>query len=154
MLRSKGEGVNRTSTLAVLDPLLHKHESEYHYLFSKVVEASKIEGEANLEQMYGMPNIARRLVEGFLAFRVPGGGELRQTVRSLKGDVATHARIVRFLNAHSHKDRIDDGEGDASLLSETPAIMRAVLGYIELNDKEHYEKMLELIPAVVPHAAA
>lgn len=154
MLRSKGEGVNRTSTLAVLDSLLHKHESEYHYLFSKVVEASKIEGEANLEEMYGMPNIARRLVEGFLAFRVPGGGELRQTVRSLKGDVATHARIVRFLNAHSHKDRIDDGEGDASLLSETPAIMRAVLGYMELNDKEHYDKMLELIPVVVPHAPA
>ncbi|MGJ7523986.1 AAA family ATPase [Variovorax sp. LT1P1] len=146
MLRSKGEGVDRTSRLTALDPLLHKHESEYHYLFSKVVEASRIEGEANLEEMYGMPNIARRLVEAFLAFRVPGGGELRQTVRKLKGDVATHARIVRFLNAHSHKDRMDDSEGDASLLSETPAIMRAVLGYIELNDKEHYDKMVELMP--------
>ncbi|RYG56713.1 MAG: hypothetical protein EON56_03670, partial [Alphaproteobacteria bacterium] len=154
MLRSKGEGIERTSTLAVLDPLLHKHESEYHYLFSKVVEASRLEGEANLEEMYGMPNIARRLVEGFLAFRVPGGGELRQNVRKLKGDVATHARIIRFLNAHSHKDRIDDSEGDASLLSETPAVMRAVLGYIELNDKEHYEKMVELMPVATQPVAA
>ena len=71
MLTSNVTGGNRSSSISKLDSLLHEYESEYHYLFSLVYEAANSEEEAGLQQNYHLPNIARRLLESFLAFRQP-----------------------------------------------------------------------------------
>src|SRR5690606_2007760 len=62
---------SRTSELGHLDPLLQEHESEYQYLFKRVYEEAHRDDVVQLEHHYGLPNVARRLLEAFLAFRFP-----------------------------------------------------------------------------------
>jgi wobble nucleotide-excising tRNase len=70
MLVAARHGDRRTAALAPLDPLLHEFESEYHYLFKRVYEeANRPDHQIGLAENYGMPNITRRLLEAFLAFR-------------------------------------------------------------------------------------
>lgn len=130
MLVSRSDaGSRRNAILEPLDPLLHQFESEYHYLFKRVYdEANRPGGQGPLESYYGLPNIARRLLEAFLAFRIPNGsGELFQKLELVQFDVHKKTRMLRFLHAHSHFDQIGDPEHDLSLLSETPAILKDLL---------------------------
>jgi wobble nucleotide-excising tRNase len=65
-------GGQREAALGPLDPLLERYESEYHYLFKCLHEASQGDDlEGALEARYGMPNLARRVMEAFLSFRYP-----------------------------------------------------------------------------------
>lgn len=145
MLNCEIKETGRNAKLETLDPLLHAHESEYHYLFRCVQEGASKGAPKTLSEVYGMPNIARRLLESFLAFRVPGkAGELRQQVESLTGDPAKKSRIVRFLHTYSHADHIAEPEHDLSLLSETPFVLNEILELIKLNDANHYDAMSAL----------
>lgn len=144
MLSSKYVGPERHAHIQKLDPLLHEHESEYHYLFQQVRAGSAEAAPQNLEAVYGTPNIARRLLESFVAFRAPRAGTLDSRIQSLEGSAAAKARIIRFLHTHSHADNISEPEHDLSLLSETPAVLVELLGFIRLNDEKHYDAMLAL----------
>jgi wobble nucleotide-excising tRNase len=136
----------RNASIETLDPLLHTYESEYHYLFRCVKDGAIRAAPNSLAEVYAMPNIARRLLESFLAFRVPGkAGELRQQVELLKGEPAKKARIVRFLHTHSHAGHVAEPEHDLSMLSETPAILNEVLELMHLNDAPHYDAMLKIV---------
>ena len=149
-----GDG-RRNAALNALDPLLHKFESEYHYLFKRVFdEANHPAGQRPLESFYGLPNIARRLLEAFLAFRIPNvPGELYQKLEQVQFEVHKKTRIIRFLHTQSHFDQIGDPEHDLSLLSETPAILKDVLDLIRETDDVHYAGMLEIVAQQPAHAA-
>ena len=138
------ENGQRSAVLRTLDPLLHQYESEYHYLFRCIKEGAAAAPPASLAEVYGLPNIARRLLEAFLSFRVPGkAGNLRLQLEAITGDAASKARILRFLHTHSHMEQIGEPEHDLSVLSETPAILTEVLALIMENDRLHYEAMVE-----------
>ena len=93
----------RLSTLRPLDPLLEWYESEYHYLFARILRESE-RATSELSENYVLPNMARRLLEGFLAFRVPQvSGELWKKLKGLEFDEVRKTRILRFVNTHSHK---------------------------------------------------
>lgn len=146
MLNGHITGAGRSARLETLDPLLHAYESEYHYLFRCVKDGAALVPPKSLAEVYGMPNVARRLLESFLAFRVPGkAGELRQQVELLNGDAAKKARVVRFLHTHSHAGHVSEPEHDLSMLSETPAILNDVLELVRLNDAPHYDAMLKIV---------
>ncbi|WP_284454511.1 ATP-binding protein [Cupriavidus campinensis] len=135
----------RSATLRTLDPLLHEYESEYHYLFRCVSDGSKAAAPKSLAEVYGLPNIARRLLESFLSFRVPGrAGNLGHQLDALQGDAAAKARVVRFLHTHSHMEQVE-ADHDLSVLSEAPAVLTDLLGLIQTNDKDHYEAMMKII---------
>ena len=135
----------RSAVLQTLDPLLHQYESEYHYLFRNINVSSTSDSPKSLAEVYGLPNIARRLLEAFLSFRVPGrAGDLRQQLEAISGEPASKARIIRFLHTHSHMEQIGEAEHDLSILSETPAILREILALIKENDPKHYEAMIEI----------
>lgn len=155
---SSGDNVDgkRNAVLGPLDPLLHQFESEYHYLFKRVYEeANRAPGQRPLESFYGMPNIARRLLEAFLAFRVPNvAGGLYQKLEHMPFDMHKKTRILRFLHAHSHFDQIDGAEHDLYLLSEAPAILKDVLDLIRETDSVHYAGMFEVIAPGPEQAAA
>jgi len=145
MLGMKMEGENRNAYLRVLDPLLHEYESEYHYLFRCVKEGAETAAPKSLAEVYGLPNIARRVLESFLSFRVPGkAGHLAQQMESLKGDAAAKARVLRFLHTHSHLERVSEPEHDLSVLSEAPAILGDLLSIIKVNDEAHYDAMMKI----------
>lgn len=138
----------RCAALEPLDQLLRDFESEYQYLFKRVYETATgplIQGP--IEAYYSLPNMARRLLEAFLAFRFPGHlpDELRQKLELIQFDEAKKARILRFLHTHSHFDQIGDPEHDLSVLSETPAILKDLLDLIREADPPHYAGMIDLV---------
>jgi wobble nucleotide-excising tRNase len=147
MLQAAIHDGNRTATLAKLDPMLHEHESEYHYLFKRVRDESlKANQNGAIEECYGMPNVARRLLEGFLAFRHPNKpSDLQQQLNQVDFDHAKKSRILRFLHTYSHHGHIADPEHDLSILSETPKVLANVLELIEAVDKGHYDGMVAAI---------
>jgi wobble nucleotide-excising tRNase len=136
----------RCATIRRLDPLLERYNSEYHYLFSCIYRSSTETMGTNLEHNYMLPNMARRLLEGFLAFRQPGrSGELWQKMKTLQFDEAKKLRILRFVHTFSHTSGIGELEHDPSLLAEAPAVMKDLLELIKSQDGEHYKAMEQLV---------
>lgn len=136
----------RRSRIAPLDPLLEQFESEYHYLFGRVYKRAQANGQAGLEANYIFPNMARRLLETFLAFRRPlNAGELRQKLQGIDFDETKKLRILRFLHTHSHADAIVDPEHDPSALGETQAVLTDLLALIQHEDSGHYDAMVALV---------
>ncbi|RQS50242.1 AAA family ATPase [Burkholderia sp. Bp8986] len=146
MLAMRIHDGQRSAYLRTLDPLLHEYESEYHYLFRCVKAGAESAAPKSLADVYGLPNIARRLLESFLAFRVPGrAGNLAQQLEALEGDPAAKARVIRFLHTHSHMEQISEPEHDLSVLSEAPAVLTDLLALLQANDKQHYDAMMAIV---------
>lgn len=136
----------RIAELHPLDDLLKKYTSEYHYLFSLVY------GHANspkqsLKNYYLLPNISRRLLESFFAFRYPTqvGNFGNQFERSnISREKKT--RILRYTDANSHSDHIRaDTEGDLSYLDETPQVLQDILELMKIEDEKHYNEMKSIV---------
>ena len=139
-----GEG-GRYSTIQNLDPFLERYESDYHYLFACVLRGA-ISSTSGLESNYVLPNMARRLLEAFLAFRQPDlSGELWEKMQNVDFDEAKRSQILRFVHTYSHNDAIVEPEHDPALLGEAPAVLTALLELIESQDKDHYERMVKLV---------
>ena len=135
----------RLSTLRELDPLLEWYESEYHYLFARIYLESQ-KATTALTENYVLPNMARRLLEGFLAFRVPQvSGEIWTKLKGVGFDEARKTRILRFINTHSHNEVIGEPEHDPSLLAEARPVLQDLLEFIEAVDPDHYRAMEELV---------
>jgi len=144
MLQCEGNGGSRCAKITTLDRLLFDYESEYHYLFSLIYQGANLKNE-ELKLFYHLPNISRRLLEAFLAFRKPTKEGLYEKLGHLDFDNAKKARILRFLQTHSHSGEVDDPEHDISILSETPEVLRDILNLIKSEDKGHFEEMEKAI---------
>lgn len=146
MLDFARRGVERFSIIRQLDPLLERYESEYHYLFARIFREATSSSPVTLEQNYALPNMARRLLEAFLAFRRPQvAGQLSKKLRSTNFDEAKKLRILRFVHTHSHGDTIGEPEHDPSLLGEAHAVLNDLLEFIKAEDPLHFEAMKELV---------
>jgi len=146
MVECRRDGEQRRATICQLDPLLEEYESEYQYLFACVYRGALNSAAAKLEENYILPNVARRLLESFLAFRYPGtSGELREKMKVVKFDEVKKQRILRFLHMHSHSDAVDEPQHDFSLLSETNSVLTDLLELIETEDKPHFDAMVTLL---------
>ncbi len=147
MIECKAENGRACSFLTILDPLLYSYESEYHYIFSLIYKASKMASPTKfLDQFYHLPNIARRQLESFLAFRRPkDSGDLDKQLEQVAFNTAKKTRIIRFLHTHSHHIHFDGPEHDISILSETPQVLSDLLELIESEDKKHYDEMVAII---------
>lgn len=138
---------NRASVLRSLDPLLYKYESEYHFLFASVYRFANGPTPDGLEACYGIPNVARRLLESFLAFRHPDAfdnmwGALREVTTS---DEVRKGRILNFVQTHSHGPGTGQPEHDPSILGESKPILQEILALIESEDTGHYMAMRNLV---------
>lgn len=135
----------RTAELGPLDPLLERHESEYQYLFKRVYTEAHRKDVPVLEQHYGLPNVARRLIEAFLAFRFPEmSGDLAPRFDRVAFDNAKKTRILRLLNTYSHAEAITEPEHDLSVLAETQPVLLDLLQMMQAVDKQHYEGLEKL----------
>jgi wobble nucleotide-excising tRNase len=136
----------RCSTIRPLDRLLEQFESEYHYLFYRIYSSATAPARAGLEDNYALPNIARRLLEAFLAFRQPAkSGELWQKMQDAEFDESKKVRILRLLHTHSHSGAIGEPEHDPSLLGETASVLKDLLEFLKAQDPGHFAAMVELV---------
>jgi wobble nucleotide-excising tRNase len=140
----------RASRIAALDPLLHEYESEYQYLFKCMLTTARLgSGAGSLAAYYGVSNIARRVLETFLSFKLPHmGDDLHAKLEEVTFDAAKKARILRFLHTHSHAGQIEEPEHDLSVLSETPAVLNDLLDLIKSVDEQHFNGMCSKLETV------
>ena len=139
----------RCSNIRPLDPLLKQFESEYHYLFSRIYRRATAPITSGLEDSYSLPNMARRFLEAFLAFRQPASsGDLWKKVKASDFDEAKKLRILRFLHTYSHGDAVGDPEHDLSVLSEAGSILQDLMQFVETQDPEHFAGMVGLMNSV------
>ena len=135
----------RCAVIKSLDPLLERYESEYHYLFARIYRTAHHTSPVNLEENYVLPNMARRMLEAFLAFRKPHiSGELWQKLQAVKFDDARKLRIYRFLNTYSHSSDIGEPEHDPTVLAESASVLNDLLDLIKSEDQAHYQAMIKL----------
>ena len=122
----------RSSTITKLDPLLEHYESDYHYMFSRIYRDVHITSESGLEQSYFVPNMARCVLETFLAFRQPDiSGGLWKRLNDINFDAAKKIRLLRFVNTYSHADTIGVPQHDPSLLREAKPVLADLLDFIK-----------------------
>ena len=149
LLRTKDctEDRERAAQIDHMDPLLEKYESEYHYLFRCVHrEAYREECDKSLEGYYGLPNIARRLLESFLAFRHPDKThQLHKVLDDVPFDPERKIRILRFVHTYSHADRLAEAQHDPYVLAGARLVLRDVLDLMQELDPSHYASMENLL---------
>lgn len=112
----------RTSNIVDLPKHLREYESEYHYLFEKVL-AFEEAGSGHFDYAFMMPNVLRRVLEVFLAFKVPHNGNLSDKLKMLCGrhpglDQDRLNALERLSQVESHSDSLDDLIGQSSLTVE------------------------------------
>ena len=145
MLNCLSDDKGRYSNIQHLDPLLEQYESDYHYLFA-CIQRSASSSTSALETNYMLPNMARRLLEAFLAFRQPDvSGDLRQKMLDVDFDEAKKSQILRFVHTYSHNDAIVEPDHDPSLLGEAPSVLSGLLELINKEDPRHFERMTKLV---------
>lgn len=122
--------------------------SEYHYLFWTVVRTlnecrDDPSPEKEAEAAAILPNVCRRLLEAFLAFRDPAEvGSLHNQVQNagpalVDGEV--RMRVLRFVHTWSHNEEASVSEPFGR--PETLVNIAAVLRFMRSLDQDHFEKM-------------
>ena len=141
---------SRRSYLVELPKYLRDYESEYHYLFHMVLRfASSDQDRTNY--FFVMPNVLRKVLEIFLAFKRPGPDGLSSKIdwlaRSAQDIGIDELRIralERLAHTESHGDSIDDLVTSSSMtVEEAHEAAVVLLELIEKMDPEHKKRMLK-----------
>lgn len=163
--RSKTVDGKRCATIGKVDELLENYESEYHYLFHYVVRAS--EGPLAAPELLPLANVARRVLEAFLAFRRPRPSEgegIGHGKRSMDLDLVQFkpklpdvslnqlSRLERFVNTFSHNDNVAVPGSERTPTGESDQVAGILLSFMSGLDPSHVADMKALI-APAPSAA-
>lgn len=139
--RSSGDGSDRITSLAPMDPLLVNYDSEYHYLFSLVQKAAQ-NGET--EYLFLLPNATRKLLEMFATFCSPGqanfAGALGDHHEAVKDKVDIRA-LERLTQIESHGTINGLGTLPDLTLEEAIRAADAAINFIKVVGSDHYKKM-------------
>jgi len=160
------QGNKRVPALVVWPPneeTRKKVRSAYHHAFITVARTyqtlkSDSSMESKLDALLLYPNVIRRMLETFLAFKHPTSvgnftGSMREIGKTLEvlgyeGDAdAIRLRLTRFTHAHSHAESPETN--NAVTPDEIGPIILAVFTFMSVVDKKHFEGLCEVI-GVVP----
>jgi len=144
MLKSTSSEGQRSAEISGMDSFLTEYESEYHFLFRQVYEASQAPAGDSLEKYYALPNMARRMLEYFVTYRVPGSSSLHGKLERLKGSPAIKAKLLRFLHVFSHAELLAQPDHDTTVLIEVRSVLQDLLALMQANDEPHVTAMKAL----------
>lgn len=136
----------RTSSILDLPKHLREYESEYHYLFEKVM-ACEAAGSGHFDYAFMMPNVLRRVLEVFMAFKVPRSGNLSDKLKTLCGrhkdlDQDRLSALERLSQVESHSDNLDDLIAQSSMTIEEGRDANAALIHLmKVVDPAHLEDL-------------
>ena len=133
--------------------------SSYHHSFMALVEARKrLEKEASLEVKLDAtllyPNVIRRLLESFLAFKLPNSignftGSMRDVVESTEfnSDICDiddiRQRLTRYTHSFSHNESPDISE--ISNVEEISTIIKDTFLFLYHVDRQHFEGLCKAV---------
>lgn len=136
------------SQIIQLPSLLLKFKSEYCYLFSLIYNFKKTPTR-DFEQLYNLPNIIRRYLEAFAAFKYLSTRNVDENLDQLITDTVQCERVRKFIHYHSHSlstNRIMQ----FSDMKECADVANIVLKAVETIDKEHFDSLVtELTPIAI-----
>ena len=139
MLKNSEKNGVRSAYISKLDKELENHESEYHYLFKLLYE---FKSDGTIASAYHIPNIARKVLETFLMFRIPNQSSVYSKLEQLPFDDNKKTAIYKFVNDQSHIT----GKGfDPSLVNETQNNVKALLELIEHTFEDHHKILVEYV---------
>lgn len=139
----------RSSTIIEMSKLLREYDSEYHFLFSHVLRFAN-QPDAYDDHGYMIPNVIRRVLDVFLAFKAPGGGGLPSQLDKLCSDYPDLDRerlaaLERLTQVESHSDNIDDLLSFSTMtLEETRGAAAQLFEMIEHVDPKHLARLRTL----------
>ena len=149
MIKNDFDGDQRRARIVEMDRELAKYESEYHYLFKRLREM-QAEQDGSIMRAYPVPNIARKVWDTFLMFRVPNGETEYRKMEQLKKDGFSPQKldaIYKFTNDQSH---ITGAGFDPALVPETQKVLGELFEMMKEIAPEHFS-ILEA--ATVPQRA-
>ncbi|MBI5130284.1 MAG: AAA family ATPase [Rhodopseudomonas palustris] len=142
-------GEARTTTIVEMSRLLREYESEYHYLADHVLKF-QASNDSEYDYAYMMPNVIRRVLDVFLAFRCPGSGGFASKMEQLKKDhkaldAEKIAALERLVQLESHSDSVDDLIGFSSMtLEESKSAADSLISLMETVDPFHLSALRRL----------
>ena len=126
--------------------------SEYHYLFWRAATElgcwrNSTSGVLDKYDAAILPNVCRRLLEGFSSFRCPQKignfeAQMKEMLDQSQGS-AKRTYLVRFLHEYSHNEQCDPNKH--LQLLETPKIIEDIFSFIQEIDGDHYKAMCEAL---------
>lgn len=141
MVNNKDIENKREAFIDKMDKDLQEHESEYHYLFKKLYNFNS---DGTIESVYPIPNIARKVLDTFLMFRVPNNDSNYTKLESLRDqfDEIKLTSLYKFTNDNSHIT----GKGfDPSLIPECTKNVGYLMDLINETFPEHYKILVASI---------
>lgn len=144
--RRTGEGVG-ASRLIAMPKHLRDWDSEYHYLFDMVMRLAQDPGEMD-GYVYLMPNAIRKVLEVFLAFKLPGNDGLGSKVdtfvkdKSFNWDPVRVRAIESLVQVESHGDSVEDLVSFSDMtVEEIVQVAEALMYLIHVVDPTHSARM-------------
>ncbi len=141
MIKNKEVAGARISALAPLDKLLMDYESEYHYLFTLLHD---FQTDGSLTSVYNFPNIGRKFLETYLAFKIPSRENIHEKLAHINFNEAKKISVLRFVETHSHADRTDGVLNfDMTIAKGGQTAIANLLELVSTTDETHYNALLE-----------
>jgi wobble nucleotide-excising tRNase len=139
----------RVSKIVRMPKFLREYDSEYHFLFSELLLFHSA-GEEYFERGYMMPNVMRRILDIFLAFKCPGSSGLSGKLQQLCAAYPDLDRdrliaLERLTQVESHSDNLDDLISFSSMtIEESRDAAKALLVMMEEVDGAHLKALKKL----------
>jgi wobble nucleotide-excising tRNase len=140
----------RASSIGRMPKALRVYGSEYHYLFSVLMDFHGANGEISNGSEFMVPHIIRRALELFLAFKIPGSDGLEA---KLQHDVIKKSRVsverlmalLRISHSGSHSDNVDGIVKLKPISSEEMLkATKALFDLMKALDELHFERLLKV----------
>ena len=127
------------SKLIDIPELLKYHKSEYGYLFKILYDFNNNPVE-DYEQLYDLPNLSRRFLESYLAFKYQSF-KLDEDIDKLIPDGISCEKTRKFIHSHSHG--MDTGSMIKLCdLSECISVVDIIFKSLNERDPEHYNALV------------
>lgn len=146
VLETYNAGEERASKLRAMPKLLWQYESEYEYSFSLVLSLAENQGGLEHPNLFLMPNLVRKVLETFLAFRFPGQPSLANQIE-VAGDQPNVSITPAELEALRHLADRESHANNLGMISDVPRvdefsrIATATMTLIKELDEDHFERM-------------
>lgn len=120
---------------------IKKYRSEYLFLFHQLITYS--ENPSNDPQtIFNLGNMARRFVEGYLAFKFLEHGKIDDSIPKLFSEPLEAERARKFMHFYSHTLKRGGGM-QLPDMSEARAVIGLILESIRAQDPIHYRALQE-----------